>query len=110
MSHPSKDGVDRLMLHIQKAVNLRAEAEKWKHIGWVAPSRDRYKGENSMVKEVRREADDALRDAEYMVYELIDSAMDQFVGRKGRLSKVTAALRSKNQGGNIPTATEREDG
>jgi hypothetical protein len=77
MAHASKDGVDKFMLHIQKAVNLRAEAEKWKHVGWVAPSRDRYKGENRMVKEVRREADDALRNAEYMVYELIDGAVER---------------------------------
>ena len=95
MAHPSKDGVDKFMLHIQKVVNLRAEAEL--SLGSYAANK------------LREESKDALRDAEYMVYELIDGAMDQFVGRKGRLSKVTAALRSKNQGGNIPPATERED-
>jgi hypothetical protein len=96
MAHPSKDGVDKFMLHIKKAVNLRVEADRL--------TRWHRKMDGA---ELREESDKMLRDAEYMVYELIDGAMDQFVGRKGRLSKVTAALRSKNQGGNIPPATER---
>ncbi len=79
MSHLSKDGVDKFMLHIQKAVNLRAEAEL--SLGSYAANK------------LREESKDALRDAEYMVYELIDKAVE----------------RSKNQGGNIPPATERED-
>ena len=73
MAHPSKDGVDKFMLHIKKAVNLRAEAEVWKHTATVL----KYKGENSMAEKVRKEADDALRDAEYMVYELIDGAVER---------------------------------
>ena len=31
MAHPSKDGVDKFMLHIKKAVNLRVEAEGRSH-------------------------------------------------------------------------------
>tara|TARA_R110000764_G_C10920758_1_gene373835 strand:- start:68 stop:310 length:243 start_codon:yes stop_codon:yes gene_type:complete len=79
MSHLSEDGVDKLMLHIQKAVNLRAEAEL--SLGSYAANK------------LSEESKDAIRDAEYMVYELIDLAVE----------------RSKNQGGNIPPATERED-
>ena len=80
MAHPSKDGVDKFMLHIQKAVNLRAEAE----LCFVR---------TQISNKLREESKAALRDAEYMVYELIDGAVE----------------RSKNQGGNIPPATERED-
>ena len=76
MLHPSKDGVDKFMLHIQKVVNLRAEAEL---------SLGSYE-----ANKLREESNSALRDAEYMVYELIDGAVE----------------RSKNQGGNIPPATE----
>jgi hypothetical protein len=74
--HASRDGVDKLMLHILRAVSLRAEAERWKHTATIL----KYK------------ADDALRDVENMVYELIDGAMDQFVGRKGRLPMVADGL------------------
>ena len=73
MAHPSKDGVDKFMLHIKKAVNLRAEAEVWKHTATVL----KYKGENSMANKMREESKDALRDAEYMVYELIDGAVER---------------------------------
>jgi hypothetical protein len=78
--HASKDGVDKLMLHIQRAVSLRAEAEL--SLGSYAANK------------LREECRDVLRDAEYMVYELIDGAVE----------------RSENQGGKFPPATEREDG
>tara|TARA_R110000765_G_scaffold230454_1_gene333885 strand:+ start:528 stop:878 length:351 start_codon:yes stop_codon:yes gene_type:complete len=66
MSHPSKDGVDKFMSHIQKAVNLRAEAERLAHRHWHI----RVKG-----VELRKESEKMIRDAEYMVYELIDNAI-----------------------------------
>ena len=68
MSHPSKDGVDKFMSHIQKAVNLRAEAERLAHRHWHI----RVKG-----VELRKESEKMIRDAEYMVYELIDNAIGE---------------------------------
>ena len=91
MAHPSKDGVDKFMLHIKKAVNLRAEAEgrsRSMYTLWRT-SQDRL----VMGAKLRKESDDMLREAEYMVYDLIDGAVEI----------------SKNQGGNIPHATERKD-
>ena len=92
MAHPSKDGVDKFMLHIKKAVNLRAEAEKRSRSMYPLSrtSRDRIVAGYKL----REESDGMLKDVEYMVYELIDGAVE----------------RSKNQGENIPHATEREDG
>ena len=60
MSHPSKDGVDKLMSHILKAVNLRSESVSTLGAAERLTMRDA--------------SDDALREAEYMVYELIDAA------------------------------------
>ena len=85
MAHPSKDGVDKFMLHIKKAVNLRAEAE--------GRSRSMYTLWRTSQDRLVMGADDMLREAEYMVYDLIDGAVEI----------------SKNQGGNIPTTTERKD-
>lgn len=61
-SHPSKDGVDKFMNHIKKAVNLRAAAEI---------CQDSYE-----ANKLRKESKDALRDTEYMLYELIDTALE----------------------------------
>jgi hypothetical protein len=97
MSHLSKDGVDKFMLHIKKAVNLRAEAEL--SLGSYAANK------------LREESKDALRDAEYMVYELIDGAVERSVDHAYRSIRQSAAVtgRSEDQRGNIPTAKEREE-
>ena len=68
MSHPSKDGVDKFMLHIQRAVNLRAEVERLSQGHW----HKRREG-----ADLKKESDKMLRDAEYMVYELIDGAVER---------------------------------
>ena len=60
MSHPSQDGVDKLMSPILKAFNLTWES--------ASPL-------GAAERPTMRDAsDDALREAEYMVYELIDAA------------------------------------
>ena len=66
MAHASKDGVDKFMLHIKKAVNLRIEADRL--------TRWHRKMDGA---ELREESDKMLRDAGYMVYELIDGAVER---------------------------------
>ena len=61
MPHLSKDGVDKVMLHIQKAVSLRAEAEL--SLGSYA------------ANILREESKKTIKDVENMVYELIDGAV-----------------------------------
>ena len=66
--HEFKDDVDRFMAHLQKAINLRVEAEKLSERQWHI----RVKG-----SELRKESEKMIRDAEYMVYQLIDNAMEE---------------------------------
>lgn len=65
--HEFKDDVDRFMDHIHKAINLRAEAEKLSQRQWHI----RVEG-----FELRKESEKMIRDAEYMVYQLIDNAKE----------------------------------
>ena len=75
MPHSSKRDVDKFMLHIQKAVNLRAEAERRSRSVYTL-WRTSQDGIVAGAK-LREESKDALRDAEYMVYELIDGAVER---------------------------------
>tara|TARA_R110000824_G_scaffold11794_2_gene51800 strand:+ start:1178 stop:1411 length:234 start_codon:yes stop_codon:yes gene_type:complete len=59
MSHQSKDGVDKFMAHIKLSINLRAASEDRMCSGPVKT-------------ELRKESEEMVRDAEYMLYELID--------------------------------------
>ena len=70
MSHPSKDDVDRFMDHIKVAINLRLESDRIIH----SP-------DTPLVSEakLRQESDEMLKKAEYMLYELIDNALDDGV-------------------------------
>ena len=61
--HEFKDDVDRFMAHIKKAINLRVEAQ-------VRQFHDDY-------DELRSESEQMIKNAEYMVYELIDNAMEE---------------------------------
>ena len=61
--HEFKDDVDRFMAHIKKAINLRVEAQ-------VRQFHDDY-------DELRSESEKMIKNAEYMVYELIDNAMEE---------------------------------
>jgi hypothetical protein len=75
MAHSSKKDVDKFMLHIKKAVNLRAEAEgrsRSMYMLWRT-SQDRL----VTGAKLRKESDDMLREAEYMVYDLIDGAVEE---------------------------------
>jgi len=56
--HEFKDDVDRFMDHIKKAINLRVEVD-------IPPF------------PLRKESEQMIRDAEYMVYEMIDNAMEE---------------------------------
>lgn len=62
MSHPSKDDVDKLMAQIREAISLRVESE----LSQGAYTR----------RTLRTESDARVREAEYMVYELIDRGFD----------------------------------
>ena len=66
--HEFKDDVDRFMEHLHKAINLRVEAERVAHRHWHI----RVKG-----GELRKESEKMIENAEYMVYELIDNAMEE---------------------------------
>ena len=63
--HEFKDDVDRFMVHIKKAISLRVEAQ-------VRQFHEDY-------DELRDESDRMVRDAEYMVYQLIDNANNEEV-------------------------------
>ena len=71
--HEFKDDVDRFMDHIKVAINLRAEADR--------RSRSIYAlwrtSQDCLVAgaKLREESDKMIRDAEYMVYDLIDDAL-----------------------------------
>ena len=71
MSHPSKDDVDRFMDHIKVVINLRLESDK--NVGSDLPA-VRLVGAH-----LRQESDEMLKKAEYMLYELIDNALDDGV-------------------------------
>tara|TARA_R110000824_G_C15015766_1_gene657852 strand:- start:448 stop:696 length:249 start_codon:yes stop_codon:yes gene_type:complete len=74
MSHPSKDGVDKFIKHINVVINLRLESNR--------RSRSMFKRWQVYQEQIvtgtklREESDKMLRDAEYMLYELIDKALD----------------------------------
>tara|TARA_R110000824_G_scaffold372892_3_gene563086 strand:- start:2088 stop:2318 length:231 start_codon:yes stop_codon:yes gene_type:complete len=62
--HQFKDDVDRFMDHIKLSINLRAASEDRMCSGPVKT-------------ELRKESEEMVRDAEYMVYEMIDNAMEE---------------------------------
>ena len=62
--HEFKDDVDRFMDHIKKAINLRVASEDRMCSGPVKT-------------ELRKESKQMVRDTEYMVYEMIDNAMEE---------------------------------
>jgi len=69
--HQFKADVDRFMAHLQKAINLRVEAEKLSEVQKWSEAH-RVKG-----GELRKESEEMVRYAEYMVYEMIDNAMEE---------------------------------
>jgi hypothetical protein len=77
MSHPSKDDVDRFMDHIKVVINLRLESDR---IIMADPLYPLIRRPSSIkVSELRQESDEMLKKAEYMLYELIDNALDDGV-------------------------------
>ena len=74
--HEFKDDVDKFMDHIKVAINLRAEAERRSRSMWQT-SQDRIVA----GAKLRKESDKMLKEAEYMLYELIDNALDDGVFR-----------------------------
>ena len=70
--HEFKNDVDRFMDHIKKAINLRVESDRRYHSMWRT-SQDRLVS----GAKLREESDKMIRDAENMVYELIDNAMEE---------------------------------
>ena len=71
--HEFKGDVDRFMAHLQKAINLRVEADRRSRsisALWRTSQQCLLAG-----AELREESDRMIKDAEYMVYELIDNAM-----------------------------------
>ena len=110
MPHPSKDGVDKLMLHIQRAVSLRAEAARWEHTETML----KYKGDNHPVPsrlawDMREEVDDALKDAENMVYELIDGAVERSVDHAYRSIRQSAAVTGRRLQARVAELEGEED-
>ena len=73
MAHQAKVSVDKIMNHIRKAVNLRTEAERRSRSIYALwrTSQDRL----VTGAKLREESDKMIRDAEYMVYDLIDDAL-----------------------------------
>lgn len=88
MSHPSKDGVDKLMSHILKAVNLRSESERRTTMGAEAASAS----VTAFSRAMRVASDDTLREAEYMVYELIDAATQLLHDRLGEIERASGVV------------------
>ena len=77
MSHPSKGDVDRFMDHIKVVINLRLESDR---IIMADPLYPLIRRPSSIkVSELRQESDKMLKKAEYMLYELIDNALDDGV-------------------------------
>ena len=73
--HEFKDDVDRFMDHIKVAINLRVEGDRRSRSMYTLwrTSQDRIVA----GAKLREESDKMIRDAEYMVYELIDNAMEE---------------------------------
>ena len=70
MSHEFKDDVDKFMKHINVVINLRLESDRRSRSmfrKWQA-----YQEQIVTGTKLREESDKMLRDAEYMLYELID--------------------------------------
>ena len=70
--HEYKRDVDSFMERIHIAINLRLESDKKASIH--NPMRDEWVGAH-----LRQESDEMLKKAEYMLYELIDNALDDGV-------------------------------
>ena len=66
LSHPSRDDVDKLMAQIREAISLRVESE----LSEGAYTR----------RTLRTESDARVREAEYMIYELIDMGFSSGYG------------------------------
>ena len=72
--HEFKDDVDKFMDHIKVAINLRVEGDRRARSMWRT-SQDRLVA----GAKLREESDKMIRNAENMVYELIDNAMEEGV-------------------------------
>ena len=72
--HEFKDDVDRFMDHIKVAINLRVEGDRRARSMWLT-SQDRLVA----GAKLREESDKMIENAEYMVYEMIDNAMEEGV-------------------------------
>ena len=72
--HPSRDDVDKFMYHIKKAMSVRLEAERLSQ-GYLH-SRTALQAQIDGAR-LRRESEIAFTQAEYMAYELIDTAVDR---------------------------------
>ena len=72
--HEFKNDVDRFMDHLKKAINLRLEADRRSRSMWRTAQDQLVAG-----AKLRKESDKMIENAENMVYELIDNAMEEGV-------------------------------
>jgi len=72
--HEFKNDVDRFMDHLKKAINLRLEADRRSRSLWRTAQDQLVAG-----SKLREESDKMIENAEYMVYEMIDNAMEEGV-------------------------------
>ena len=73
--HEFKNDVDRFMDHIKVAINLRVEGDRRSRSMYTLwrTSQDRIVA----GAKLREESDKMIKNAEYMVYELVDNAMEE---------------------------------
>ena len=74
--HEFKDDVDRFMAHLKKAISLRVEAERCSRSTQFAGGA-KWQADINRSSPLKKESERMIRDAEYMVYELIDNAMEE---------------------------------
>ena len=107
MSHEFKDDVDRFMNHVRKTVSLRAEAERSLSTARVLTHlrHSNAAEELRIANDLRKDADTALKECEYMVYELIDNAMEEGSIRSRDVDGNTVITSRPNEFGDIIEVT-----
>ena len=73
--HEFKDDVDKFMDHIKVAINLRVEGDRR-----ARSMNSKWQTSQDQIvagAKLREESDKMIKNAEYMVYELVDNAMEE---------------------------------
>jgi hypothetical protein len=98
--HEFKQDVDKFMDHIKKTINLRLESER----SWG-------NADPGFCLRLRKDADTAFKECEYMVYELIDNAMEEGALHLDDYGLELLQKRSKDEDGNtVITSSPNEFG